>query len=144
MSRPRIPWRLAGALLGLVLVSALGGFLLGHRFTRREIESRNDPDTWNRHVAEEFDRRVHPTPDQAPRVQAHLDQAVRDLRELRRETIARSTNIIGRLVTQVEKELTPDQRQAFEAMKPRPEDLTLDLLNVDPTPPQSKGSHGTL
>ena len=36
------------------------------------------------------------------------------------------------LVAQVEKELTPAQRDAFEAMKPKPADLTLDVLKVKP------------
>jgi hypothetical protein len=53
------------------------------------------------------------------------------LQAIRLDTIARSTNVIWRLVSEVERELTPGQRQAFEAMKPRPADLTLDVLKLD-------------
>ena len=43
---------------------------------------------------------------------------------------SRSTHVIGRLIGEVEKELPPAQLQAFEAMKPKPTDLTLALLHV--------------
>lgn len=134
MNRPRHAWRLVAVLLALGLLSGVAGLLVGLRLARQQIDARNDPDTWNVHVAAEFDRLVHPTPEQRPRVAAHLEAAVRDLRELRRDTITRSTNIIWRLVREVEAELTPEQRRAFEAMKPGPSDLTLDLLNVSPAP----------
>jgi len=121
-------------LLGLIVATALSGGLLGHRIARRQLDARNNPENWNEHVAREFDRRVKPTAEQDHRIQAHLDRAVRELQVIRMETIARSTNVIARLIAEVDKELTPAQRQAFEAMKPKPADLTLDLLNVEPKP----------
>jgi hypothetical protein len=120
-------------LLGtLVIVSGLAGFLLGHRLARKQIETRNDPSNWNEHVAQEFDRIVKPSPEQGAKIQASLDSAVRELQQIRLETITRSTNVIWCLIADVEKELTPEQLQAFEQMKPRPADLTLDLLQVKP------------
>ncbi len=121
-------------LLGLIVATALSGGLLGHRIARRQLDARNNPENWNEHVAREFDRLVKPTPEQDTRIQAHLDRAVRELQVIRMETIARSTNVIARLIAEVDKELTPEQRQAFEAMKPKPADLTLDLLNVETKP----------
>jgi hypothetical protein len=114
------------------VVCALVGGLIGRRFAFNELESRNNPQTWNEHVTHEFERIVHPTPEQGPRVQAHLDRAVRELRDIRRETLVRSTNVIGQLVRDVEAELTPEQRKAFETMKPRPGELNLDILNTTP------------
>jgi len=87
---------------------------------------------WNEHVTREFDRVVRPTPDQGARIQQHLDKAVRELQAIRLETIGRSTNVIWRLVAEVEQELTPEQRKAFDTMKPKPADLTLDVLKVKP------------
>ena len=69
--------------------------------------------------------------------QAHLDKAVRELQVIRMETIARSTNVISRLVAEVDQELTPEQKKAFEAMRPKSEEITLNLLNVKP-PKDSK------
>jgi hypothetical protein len=127
-------WKIVLALLGLVLVSGLAGALIGHRIARRSLDARNNPQNWNEHVVREFDRVVKPSAEQGARVQAQLDQAVRELQAIRLETIARSTNIIGRLILEVDKELTPEQRRAFEQMKPKPADLTLDVLNVAPKP----------
>lgn len=128
---PLRSWKAGLCLLGLILATSLSGALIGHRIARCQLDARNDPETWNKHVALEFDHLVKPTPAQGAVIQAHLDRAVRELQAIRMETIARSTNVIGRLILEVEKELTPEQRQAFEAMKPKPADLTLDLLNVD-------------
>ena len=120
-------------LLGtLVIVSGLAGFLLGHRLARKQIEIRNDPGNWNEHVAQEFDRIVKPSPEQGAKIQASLDSAVRELQQIRLETITRSTNVIWHLIADVETALTPEQLQAFQQMKPRPADLTLDLLQVKP------------
>lgn len=125
-------WRIVVDLMALAVVSAFVGFLLGRRMARSELDARNNPKNWNEHVTQEFTRRVHPTPAQGPKVQAHLDRAVRELQEIRRDTVARSTNVIWRLVQDVESELTPEQRAAFQPMKPRPDELDLDLLNTSP------------
>jgi hypothetical protein len=120
------------SLAALMLVCGIAGFLVGHRMVRKQIEVRNDPGAWNEHVAREFDRIVQPTPEQGGRIQASLDQAVKELQDIRLDTIARSTNVIWRLIADVEKQLTPEQLKAFEQMKPGPADLTLDLLRVAP------------
>jgi hypothetical protein len=125
-------WKILLGLAALMTVSALAGGLVGHRCARQQFESRNDPSNWNEHVSREFDRIVKPNPEQATRIQLHLDKAVRELQTIRLETIAQSTNVIWRLVAEVESELTPEQRQAFEVMKPKQSDLTLDLLKVKP------------
>ena len=125
-------WQIALSLATLVIVSGLVGALIGHGVARRELEARNDPGSWNEHVAHTFDRLVKPDPEQATRIQAHLDRAVEELQAIRLDTISRSTNVIWRLVAEVEKELTPEQRKAFDTMKPKPADLTLDVLKVKP------------
>jgi hypothetical protein len=125
-------WKIAVCLAALVLVSGLVGALIGHGVARRQLEARNDPVSWNEHVSRTFDRIVKPDPEQGARIQVHLDQAVRELQAIRLETIAHSTNVIWRLVGQVEKELTPEQQKAFDTMKPKPADLTLDVLKVKP------------
>lgn len=127
-------WRIVADLVALALVSAFVGALVGRRLARSELDQRNNPQNWNEHVTQEFTRRVHPTPAQEPKVQAHLDRAVRELQEIRRDTVARSTNVIWRLVRDVESELTPEQRAAFEPMKPKAGELDLDLLNTSPVP----------
>jgi RNA polymerase sigma-70 factor (ECF subfamily) len=77
-----------------------------------------------------FDRVVKPTPEQGARIQTYLDRAVHDLQDIRIETIARSSHAIRRLIAEVERELTPEQQQAFETMKPKPAEVTLDVLEL--------------
>jgi len=131
---PLRSWKTMLCLLGIILATALSGGLIGHRIARRQFDARNNPENWNEHVSREFDRRVKPSPEQDALIQAHLDRAVRELQDIRKETIARSAGVIDRLIAEVDKELTPEQRQVFEAMKPKPADLTLDLLNVKTKP----------
>lgn len=126
--------KIAISLAALIAVSAGTGALVGHRIARQQIDARNNPENWNDHVSREFERLIQPTPEQRPKVKGHLDEAVRDLQSIRLETIQRSTNVIWRLVANVERELTPEQRKAFEALKPQPSDLNLDVLNVTPAP----------
>lgn len=130
MKLPR-SWRIRLCLLGVIVAAVLSGALLGHRAARRQFEVRTNPENWNEHVSREFDRIVKPTPEQAAVIQAHLDRAARELQTIRLDTIARSTNVIWRLVGEVERELTPEQLRAFEAMKPKPAELTLDVLKLD-------------
>ncbi len=130
--------QIALGLLGLIVASGLSGFFLGHRYARQNFVARNNPETWNRHVTREFDRIVRPTPDQSARVQIHLDEAVRELQQIRKETIARSTNVIWRLAAEVERELTPEQRTAFEAMKPKSAEVGLEVLHLPPTKPETR------
>ncbi len=131
---PLRSWKTGLCLFGIVLAATLSGALIGHGIARRHFDARNNPENWNKRVSREFDRLVQPTPEQDVRIQAHLDRALRELQSIRLDTIARSTNVIGRLIAEVEKELTPGQRQAFEALKPKPADLTLDVLNVESKP----------
>ena len=125
-------WKFGLCLVGIILAATLSGALLGHRFARRQLDARNNPENWNEHVSREFDRIVKPTPAQSSVIQSHLDKAVRELQAIRMDTIARSTNVIWRLVADVDRELTPEQRKSFETMKPRQSDLTLDVLKVKP------------
>ncbi len=118
----------------LVLLSGVAGGLIGHRVARCRLEARNNPENWNEHVSQEFQRIVKPTPEQVPKIQAHLDRAIQDLVLIRSQTIVLTTNVIWRLVADVERELTPEQRRAFEVMKPRPADVSIDMLKVVPKP----------
>ena len=137
-------WKIVSGLAAVVAVSGLTGALIGHGLARREFQVRSDPANWNEHVAREFERVVKPTPEQGERIQAHLDKAVRELQAIRLETIGRSTNVIWRLVSEVEQELTPAQRQSFEVMKPTASDLTLDVLKVKPPAEDKKRSDGVV
>jgi hypothetical protein len=131
-------WKIVCGLAAVIAGSALSGGLVGHGLARRQFEARIDPANWNEHITHKFDRVVQPTSEQATKIQKHLDAAVRELQAIRLDTIGRSTNVIWRLVAEVEQELTPEQRKAFDTMKPRSSDMTLDLLKVKAPPAESQ------
>jgi len=124
-------WKTVTCLVGLALVSAALGGLLGRRLARSEFAHRSDPSHWNETAMRNLERTLKPTPEQQRKIQDYLDSAVAELTAIRAETIHRSAAIVIRLVDQVDKELTPEQRTAFERIKPKPSDLSnLNLLNV--------------
>jgi len=129
----RASWKIIVCLLALILVSGAAGTILGRRWARAEMARRDNPETWNEAALRTFERTVKPTPEQRPKIEATLAAAIEELKAIRADTIVRSSNVIWRLVADVERELTPEQRAAFEAMKPRQQDLgTLEVLQVEP------------
>ena len=125
-------WKTVICLVALAAVSAAVGGLVGRRLARREFERRSDPVNWNEAALRDLERKLKPTLPQLEKIRGHMDAAVADLIRVRTETIKQSTAIVLRLVEQVEKELTPEQRRAFAALKPKPAELSnLKLLNVD-------------
>ncbi len=125
-------WRVISCLALLAAASMLLGAVLGWRTARVRFQARSNPENWNVAAMRTFERTVKPTDEQRERIRKYLDQAVEDLKGIRSETISRSTNVIWRLVSEVEKELTPEQKAAFESMKPSQGEISnMDVLNVE-------------
>ena len=105
---------------GMVVVAGLLGVLAGLHIARAQLNSRSNLENWNQHVSQEFDRLVKPTPEQGERLAVQLNQAVTELEAIRAETIARSTNVIWRLIAQVEQELVVRDEGDREEQDDRP------------------------
>jgi hypothetical protein len=126
-------WKTLACLIALIVVSGLLGALLGWHYARLECARRADPSHWNETAMRALERTVKPTPAQHKRLERDLDAAVEQLKAIRADTIARSLPVLRRLVEQVEKELTPEQRIAFKRIAPKDSELSnLGLLNVEP------------
>lgn len=131
--KPSQYWKVAAALVALIVVSGLVGAFLGIRVARIRQGQVSNPAHWNESVMKTLDHKLKPTPDQRRKFQAAIDAAVDELKSIRGETVQRSAKVINRLVAQVEAELTPDQKTAFESMKPKEQELnSLDVLKVEP------------
>jgi hypothetical protein len=130
-------WRrhlaIVGCLLGIAVGCGLAGGVVGHRLARQEMRSRADPETWHERATRRFEEVVRPTPEQSVRLGAHLDAALTELKAVRREAIARTTVVVDRLVGQVEAELTPEQKASFERIKPRRDEMNLEVLRLEPS-----------
>lgn len=132
----RNSWKIIVCLLALILVSGAAGTLVGRRWARADMARRDNPETWNEAALRTFERTVKPTAEQRPQIEASLAAAIEELKAIRADTILRSSNVIWRLVAEVERRLTPEQREAFQAMKPRQQDLsTLDVLQIESSKP---------
>lgn len=131
-------WRRHGlivaCLAGIGLGCGLAGGAVGYRLARQEMRSRSDPETWHERATRRFEEIVKPTPEQGPKLGRHLDAALEELKQVRREAITRSTTVIDRLVSEVEAELSPEQRRAFDRIKPRREEMNLQVLELERRP----------
>ncbi len=126
--------RILATLLALVVVSALGGGFLGARLGREQMRQRFDPQTWNEYAMRTLDQRLRLSPEQRTRIQSAIDHAVLEMKRVHRETVERTVAIVDRMLDDIGRELTPEQRQRAEALAPRRDELTIDLLKVQPKP----------
>ncbi len=122
---------IVASLAGMALLGAATGGAIGYRVGSREMRQRADPEAWHERASRRFEEMVRPTPEQEGRLEAHLSAALAELRQIRWDAMARSAATINRLVTAVEGELTPEQKAAFEPLKPRTNDLGLDVLQLE-------------
>ncbi len=119
------------SLLGIGALCGLSGALIGYRVAREEMRERSNPETWHERVSRRFEAVVRPTPEQTERLEKHLDVALRDLKEIRSNAVSRSAIVIDHLVERVQAELTPEQQEAFERIKPRRDELIHDVMKVE-------------
>lgn len=119
------------SLLGIGALSGISGALVGYRVARQEMQERSNPESWHERASRRFEEVVRPDPEQTERLARHLDQALGELKEIRSNAAHRSAVVIDRLVGQVEAELTPDQKEAFERIKPHRDELMHDVMKVE-------------
>lgn len=120
-------------LLAISLISALIGGVAGFRLAVHLAKRRANPEQWNVTAMNHLDRRLNLTPEQHTQVQAEMDQAVVEMKAIRLDTIARTADVIDRLIGRVEKEMiTPEQKATFAVIKRERHDASLELLMVEP------------
>lgn len=108
---------LAGAFLLGTVVGGLGGELLHlHRFAARH-HGRGEPPAFG-FLAHRLERRLELSPEQAREIEAVLERARRDLRDMHREVRPR---VHGRMLearSEIEEVLTDEQREALHRLGP--------------------------
>ena len=125
-------WKITVCLLALVAVSVAIGGVLGFNYARRLAQKRFDPTTWHVRAMQGLEKKLKLTPEQKQRVQAQLDAAVKELRVIHNDTVGHASAVINVLLGHIENELSPEQREIFNTMRPKESDMTVDLLKVDP------------
>lgn len=111
----------------LILVSMGVGFFLGIGLANAIQKKKDDPAFWNEAALKHLEK-LHPTNSQRERFKILVAATVEDLTAVRNDTLLKVRDAFALLVADVDKELTPEQREIFSKMKPKPEDLTIELL----------------
>jgi hypothetical protein len=111
----------------LVLISGGVGFFLGLGLASAVEKKKDDPVFWNESALKSLER-LQPSDAQRERFQEIVGKAVDDLTDVRNDTLQKVYHTFGQALDEIEKELTPEQKEKFNKMKPTKEQITLDLL----------------
>ena len=110
----------AGCLISvLVLLSTGVGFTLGILVAKGVQKKKEDPAFWKQAAMKKLDE-LNPDEAQRKRFETHTEQAVADLTSLRQEGIRRVWEVVARTTGHIEEELKPEQKEAFEKIRPKP------------------------
>ncbi|HEY3900380.1 MAG TPA: hypothetical protein VGM54_17355 [Chthoniobacter sp.] len=125
-------WKIVLVLLGIVLVSAGAGGVVGAKLMQHLLKRKHTPETWNQSVMHAMQRNLKLTPEQAPKVQQIIDRGVEEMKRIRLETIGKTDAVIDRLVREVDQELTPEQQAELQKLKEQHGATTVDIRMVGP------------
>lgn len=104
----------------LVMVSVAVGFFIGIVLSSIISKKKEDPAFWKQAATKHLEK-LHPTDEQRKKFEVRTDSAVQELATLQKEGITRIWDVINRAVADIDKELTPEQREIFEKIKPKDE-----------------------
>ncbi|MES2735772.1 MAG: hypothetical protein V4672_05600 [Verrucomicrobiota bacterium] len=109
----------AGCLITLLILFSLGvGFTLGFIVSKGIQKKKEDPAFWKQAAMKHLEK-LHPNVAQREKLEAHTDKAVAELTVLREEGIKNVWQIVGRAVEGIRQELTPEQKEVFEKIRPK-------------------------
>ena len=107
-------------LLALFGAASAGvGFFLGLAAARKVQSKKDEPQMWRQTALRRLEQ-LKPDAEQKQRFETRVEVAVKELSELRVEGIRRVWGIVDEAVRDIEKDLKPEQREAFEKFRPRP------------------------
>lgn len=106
--------------LGLVLVFGAGavtGSVATHQVIKRGIERALNFERWKAGVMQELQTRLNLTPPQHQKIAALVDQHGREIRGLFSRTFNDCGQVLVQLQREIDRELTPQQREIHDQMK---------------------------
>jgi len=124
--------KIALTLMALVLVSGLAGVFLGMRFTRQDMQRRFNPETWNEYALHILEQKLSLSPSQKEKIQIVIDKAVVEMKQVHLQTKQQTIQIVHQMMNSIEQELNPEQRKIAESLVPKENEMTIDLLKVQP------------
>ena len=106
-------WKVVLALIALFALGAATGTVVTLKVVKRYIETRTNPERMSQSLLQEYQRRLHLTPDQAERIRPILQRTGREMWELRTEMAGRTIQVIRLSQEEIAAELQPEQREEF-------------------------------
>lgn len=118
----RIRLRVVVLLFLLVGFSSGMGFFGGLVLSSVIAKKKEDPAFWKEAALKHLEK-LNPDDEQRKAFAARTDTAVRELSNIRTAAITDVWDVINRAAADIEKVLTPDQREVFEKIRPREKPL---------------------
>ncbi len=110
-------WKVSLSLVAIFLAGAVTGGVLTLRVVKRIATQQGQFEKWPHLILTRMQSRLKLTPEQTARIQPAVDQAARDLRDLRSRAGATILTTLATLDAQIERELTPEQKPQFEKIR---------------------------
>jgi hypothetical protein len=108
-------WKIVVALTALFIVGVATGAVLTVGVIRHKLTSNNND--WPQTAYRLYKHRLKLTPEQDEKLKPTFAHAGDDLRAIRRDTMLNIFGVIRQVNTDVEKELTPEQKVEFEKLR---------------------------
>jgi hypothetical protein len=102
----------------LVLVSATAGFFVGIVLSSVINKKKDDPKFWKQSAMKQL-AKLKPTEAQQKIFEARADASVQELIDIRKQGIRDVWDVIERTLADVDKELTPEQRETLIKIRPK-------------------------
>lgn len=102
----------------LVLVSMTVGFFLGAIAAKAVAKKKDNPVFWKKIAMRQLDK-LHPSEEQRKKFDARVDAAVKELVAVRKDVVVRAQTVVAKAAADIDKELTPEQREIFQKIKPK-------------------------
>jgi len=113
----------AGCLISMLIVMSMGaGFMLGILVSKGLQKKKEDPVFWKQAAMKHLEK-LHPNDAQRAKFESHTDKAVTELSALREEGIKDVWEIVLRATADIQQELSPEQRETFEKIRPKPPEI---------------------
>ena len=110
-------WKVSLSLVAIFLAGAVTGGVLPLRVVKRIATQQGQFEKWPDLILSRMQSRLKLTPEQTARIKPAVDQAAKELRDLRARA---GTSIFTTLTTmdvQIERELTPEQKPQFDKIR---------------------------
>jgi hypothetical protein len=102
----------------LVLVSATAGFFVGIVLSSVINKKKDDPKFWKQSAMKQL-AKLKPTEAQQKIFEARADASVQELIDIRKQGIRDVWDVIERTLADVDKELSPEQREMLIKIRPK-------------------------